>query len=340
MYRDHIKRINIYSEAAGAFDSYALSESELESYMNFIGDENPEEPEEIDPAFESTDVEGEVLRIKKEAAQNAERFVKDNLIPGAYGHQAPKPEDEDTASEKAGAGATKTDGKKDAPEENRLRAVDADEDLFNDYSGSPEDMAGVAGEEDTVGNEYPEEESSADASGDADEAADGSGNAAPSDTLEYDPDEMTYNGEDDLVMDDEDEFQSGGETAGVVDEFEGPVSLNNVFGTLDSYRDADFESVYGEEGKTLSDIEAEEAEAAKAEEILERRRHADDDSNEFYDEDDAEYDPEMIPDEPTSEIIPVSKGKQAQSSKKKKRKKKRSMSITDEFKAVRDENDN
>ena len=340
MYKDHIKRVNIFAEAAGAFDSNALSESELENYMNYLGDEPvDDEADEIGGDFENADVEGEVMRIKKEAAQNAEKFVKDNLIHGAYGHQAKKSADSaQKPAEQHAAAAPKEE--KRAPEVNRLSAVQADDDLFNDYSGSPDDIAeDDADKKDSAPAGVPAEEPKA-----AESSADG-GAKYNAPHIPDDADEMTYTpddeDEDEFAGDDEDadEFR-GGETEGTVDEFEGPVSLNDVFGTLDSYRDADFESVYGEEEKTLADLAAEEAEAARAEEILERRRRADDDSNEFYDEDDDEYDPDLFSGEPTSEVVSAAETRGSSFSKKKKRKKKKSMTITDEFRAVRRDDDN
>ena len=141
-----------------------------------------------------------------------------------------------------------------------------------------------------------------------------------------------------LTIDEEDadEFEAEGPESGAVSEFEGPVSLNDVFGTLDSYREADFEAVYGDGDKTKTDLEAERAEQERVERILEKRLRADDDSNEFYNESDAEFDPYVIPDEPTAEIGSLGQEtKEAAPSKKKRWKIKRSMSITDEFKAVK-----
>ena len=140
--------------------------------------------------------------------------------------------------------------------------------------------------------------------------------------------------EDAPALDDEDagEFGEEGPVANVVDEFDGPVSVADVFGTLGSY-DPDFEAVYGD-----PDDEVEEKKPELSPEIIERRSHADDDSNEFYSATDAEY-PEGPYTPQMEKIFETREASDGAPVQKKRWKVKRSMSITDEFKAIKNEDD-
>ncbi|MBQ7669816.1 MAG: DivIVA domain-containing protein [Clostridia bacterium] len=100
-----------------------------------------------------------------------------------------------------------------------------------------------------------------------------------------------------LGLDDEDaeEFGDAGPVGDAVAEYEGTESLDDVYGKTDSYSEA-FEYEYG------GDESKKPQHKLTKEEIIERRRRAEDDSNEFYAENDAEYDPNADPDIPTAEI--------------------------------------
>ncbi|MBQ6677881.1 MAG: hypothetical protein IJM71_07525, partial [Clostridia bacterium] len=137
------------------------------------------------------------------------------------------------------------------------------------------------------------------------------------------------------LVDDEDaeEFGEEGVVENAVSEFDGPVSLNDVFGTLGSYNDSDFEAVYGD-GEEAADDDSNDM---ISEEILERRKNADDDSNEFYSENDAEFEPFTLPDAPTAEIGSIAGEPDPAPHVRKRWKIRRSMTITDEFKAVKSE---
>lgn len=137
-----------------------------------------------------------------------------------------------------------------------------------------------------------------------------------------------------LGLDDEDaeEFGDAGPVGDAVAEYEGTESLDDVFGKTDSYADA-FEYEYG------GDETKKPPRKLTEEEIAERRLRAEDDSNEFYAEDDAEYDPDAEYDVPTADIKVV---KPAGASKRphKRWKIKRRTSITGEERSVRTDEEN
>lgn len=334
LYKDHIIRINAYSEAAGAFETDALSKNELDSFIKLLGDD-PSSYSDDDsvPSYVASRVEEEVDKIMKsvspsyegteedaeEAAEEVEEAAEEAFEEAAEEETAPEEEytfeetpaaDEEDADEfmmPEETAAEETAAPYEDAEELDLGAAVAEEETQSDeYEFMPE----------SLGEEEPEEFEATEI-------------ALEDEPVEYEAPEITFG-------DDPEEFGNEGEIENTVDEYDGPVSINDVFGTLDSYSDPDFEAVYGE---SYDEDEPKQKELTE-EEILERRRRAEDDSNEFYTEADIEFDPLADPEIPTSQTGPMFDEVEKPKSTKKRWKIKRSMSITDEFKAIKSEDDN
>ncbi len=353
LYKEHITRINAYAEAAGVFETDALSKSELDSFIKLLGDEPDADCD--DSYYAGTGVEREVETIVRGEEQDEEPET------AAEVEAEPEVEEESEAeSEPEVEAMPEVDAEPAVSAEEEYADVAADEEQELYTFEAPEGSAPTDGEELTMSDEDAEEESEEEDEEEFYEAPE-----APVFTASEAEDHLDLNeaiGEDeeigdefefvpealgeetpeefeapDIDLEDSEEFGDEGEIENAVNEFDGPVSINDVFGTLNSYDDADFEAVYGE-----SDGEEEEKKDAPMteEEILERRRRAEDDSNEFYDAADIEFDPLADPLSPTSQTGPMFDTIEKPKMRKRRWKIKRSMSITDEFKAVRSEEDN
>jgi len=348
LYADHVKKINAYSEAAGVFDADALSQSELESFIKLLG--NDDIADDRDEGFGDTEtsaqIEEKVNRIKMEAAHSAEELLREkqkaifDTEPVSDAREEKIPEEPETEIiEKVGepeseeVSDTLEHAEKDSDSDEK--AAEGTEDIEESEEELPDDEpedGALFGFRDTDVTEV-----SADDIGELKLESEPDEKAAEEEELELDPVPFGADDEDDktpdLVIDEEDigEFGAEGPIGNAVNEFDGPVSLNDVFGSLSSYDDVDFEAVYGEK-----DDEKSAEKGPTPEEILEKRRLADDDSNEFYNEEDIEFDPFVAPAEPTAQVS-ISKPADAAPQSKKRWKLKRSMTITDEFKAVKSE---
>ncbi len=263
LYKDHVKKINAYAEAAGVGETEALTESELDGFIKLLGGEVSDVNDDS-----AERVEEKLTKIKEETEKSeaeldrAERKIPESVSVKTENEPEDKPVEESGEFE-----FTEDDEKKDEKGEFEL----ADE------------------KEPVPGIEVDEE--------------------------------------------DLDEYGREGPLGNVVNEFDGTVAVDDVFGKTASYDDVDFEAVYGGD-----DVEEEKKSEPTPEELLERRRRAEDDSNEFYREGDEEYESDAALDAPTKEIAIV-KQSDIFPKRKKRWKLKRSMSITDEFKAVKYEND-
>ncbi len=309
LYKEHINKINAYSEAAGVFETDALSKSELDSFIKLLGDDPASDIEEDSaPFYVGSQVEEEVEKIKKSAAETAKEILaedRDDAEVSAQIEEAPETEEEVYTFEETEEAA--------AEEEPAGEFVESQPEV-------PEPVAG---------NEF-----------DLKEAFDGE--QPVEDEFELVPEDLGEEAEDDFeapdisLGEDSEEFGDEGEIENSVDEYDGPVSMDTVFGKLDSYDDPEFEAVYGK-GNWYDDEKEPVKKEPTEEELEERRRRAEDDSNEFYDESDLEFDPLADPASPTSETGPMFDTVDKPKSKKKRWKIKRAMSITDEFKAVKEE---
>lgn len=328
LYADHVKRINAYSEAAGVFDTDALSQSELDSFIKLLGsDEIPDVGDGFGATDVSSQIEAEVNKIKKEAEISAEEIFDRKNAP---------------VFEESAAEEVPTEEEPEAETEEELTTEEPEaeiEEELPDEEPEAEVEEELPDEEPEDGALYGEEDAEEDI-GEFKIDAEDIKNEVNEDILALDPEIMSEEKAEaapipDLVIDEEDadEFGEEGPMGNVVNEFDGPVSVNNVFGSLSSYDNVDFEAVYGER-----DYEEEKKPEPTPEEILERRRRAEDDSNEFYSEDDVEFDPFVAPEEPTAEVS-IPKQADVAPSAKKRWKLKRSMTITDEFKAVSPDED-
>ena len=327
MYKDHILKINAYSEAAGVFETDALSKSELDSFIKLLG-EDPGVDIDDDPApsYVGSQVEEEVERIKRNASESAREILKEreNAV------FADDPGDKDVTFEEAGAeeeygetaeeyGAPEGQYPDEEPEEENS----VPNNYFTDLSAE-NDVPGEAGENfdlNGVIDNVPREE---------DDFEFVPGALGEEDPEEFETPEIS-------LTDDPEEFGSEGEIKNTVKEYDGPVSVNTVFDKLNTYKGPDFEAIYG---GTDPDSEKEEESGPTEEELLERRRRAEDDSNEFYSAEDIEFDPLADPDSPTSETGPMFDTVEKPKSMKRRWKIKRRMSITDEFKAIKSDDDN
>ena len=374
LYKDHITKINAYAEAAGAFETDALSKSELDSFIKLLGDEPDADAE--DSYYVGTKIEKEVETIINGSAKDTESEARNEPetassapVPEVMPEPEPEAETEpeiEAEHEIEAEPAVETEPEADAefeaksepriPEETGLKdqeevyTFDAPaEPVSPDDSGElimSDEIPEPAGDtiDDNSGEYFPEIPKSAspvaDDQLDLKEAIGEDEDIG--DEFEFVPEALGEEPSDEfeapeIDLEDTDEFGEEGEIANAVSEFDGPVSINDVFGTLSSYDDADFEAVYGE-----SDWEEKDKKPAAPteEELLERRRRAEDDSNEFYDTSDIEFDPLADPVSPTSQTGPMFDTIEKPKMRKRRWKIKRSMSITDEFKAVKSEEDN
>ena len=340
LYKDHIIRINAYSEAAGAFETDALSKNELDSFIKLLGDDPASfSDDDSVPSYVASKVEEEVDKIMKSASpsyeETAEETAEEEIAVETVEETAEAAEEvyEETAEEETAPEEEYTFEETPAADEE-----DADEFMMPEeaepeettapYEDAEElDLGAAVAEEETQSDEY---EFMPESLGEEEpEEFEAPEIALEDEPAEYEAPEITFG-------DDPEEFGNEGEIENTVDEYDGPVSINDVFGTLDSYSDPDFEAVYGESW----DEEEPKPKELTEEEILERRRRAEDDSNEFYTESDIEFDPLADPEVPTSQTGPMFDEVEKPKTAKKRWKIKRSMSITDEFKAIKSEDDN
>ena len=323
LYKEHINKINAYSEAAGVFETDALSKSELDSFIKLLG-EDPEDEIDDDsiPSRVGSQIEEEVEKIKNNAYESAkEIFTEQDDRPDAEepgnAEEVPETADEEPYTFAEAEDIAADEPGKDAGEEEPAEELE----VGAETDGKEFGFTGSVSEAGIVLNgaaaaEQPDE-----------------------DEFEFVPGSLEEEVREDFKApdisfgEDTEEFGDEGEIENSVNEYDGPVSLDDVFGSLNSYNDADFEAVYGE--GYLEDEEKKKE--PTEEELLERRRRAEDDSNEFYDESDLEFDPLADPVSPTSETGPMFDTVDKPKSKKKRWKIKRAMSITDEFKAVKEE---
>ena len=317
MYKDHILRINAYSEAAGVFETDALSKSELDSFIKLLGEDPVIDPDDDPiPPYVGAQVEEEVERIKKNASESAKEILKEK------NGEAFADDSDDTE-----------DGREDGSGE---------EYVFTEERGGDEAAEGGDAEEYVpdikVEDDAPAEENAGfDLNGVID------GTPEETDDFEFFPEALGEEDADEfdtpeisLTVDPE-EFGKEGEIENAVKEYDGPVSVNTVFDKLSTYKDPDFEAVYGDGDE---EEVKEKVNEPTEEELLERRRRAEDDSNEFYTEADVEFDPLADPDSPTSETGPMFDDTEKPKSTKRRWKIKKAMTITDEFKAIKSEEDN
>ena len=338
LYKDHIIRINAYSEAAGAIETDALSKNELDSFIKLLGDDPASfSDDDSVPSYVASKVEEEVDKIMKSTSPTYEDTAEEAAEETAqeteeaaeevYEEIAEEEPEEEAETEEYTFEETPVAEEEDA-DEFMMPEETAAEETAAPYEDAEElDLGAAVAEEETQSDDYEfipvslEEEEPEEFE-------------APEITLEDEPAE--YEAPEITFGDDPEEFGNEGEIENTVDEYDGPVSINDVFGTLDSYSDPDFEAVYGE---SYDDEEPKPKELTE-EEILERRRLAEADSNEFYTESDIEFDPLADPEVPTSQTGPMFDEVEKPKTTKKRWKIKRSMSITDEFKAIKSEDDN
>ncbi|MBQ7715538.1 MAG: DivIVA domain-containing protein [Clostridia bacterium] len=330
MYGDHVRKINAYSEAAGVFDVDGLEEGELDSFLKLLNYDGTDEEDGYGFRGVTSVIEKEVKEVRK-----AEKELRSDEPDGKPADQtagaSDDPGESSEAAEEAKIEAAElvTEDEEAEDSEEAEEAETAEE--VDEMSASEDEPTG----EDDAAEEDKKEIGSMDGAA-AEEPAVSDGDFVFDKEFSHSEDaEKKETEASPFAIDSEDigEFGLEGPKADKVDEYDGPVSLNDVFRELKSYDEADFEAVYGE-----PDDEAESKKAEPTpEELEERRRRAEDDSNEFYTFDDDEYEPDADPEEPTTEIGSIGEDLTESLPSKRRWKIKRSMSITDEFKAIKAE---
>ena len=297
MYKDHIIKINAYSEAAGAFETDALSKSELESFIKLLGDDpGAGIDDDSEPSFVGSQIEEEVDRILKSSASPAKE--------ADYSFEEEKAEEPEPEPEYVEPKPEYVE-----PEPEYVETEPEYEEPVPAYYENTQIFDEETPEAEEVSLDLPSDEASAPYDGDLDlMGAIAEERAEERVDFEFVPEALGEEIPEEFeapaieLGEDSDEFGDEGEIENAVDEYDGTVPVNDVFGELDSYNGADFEAVYGE----ADPFEEEKQEPVPTEEELEeRRRRAEDDSYEFYNEADVEFDPLADPDSPTAETGPM-----------------------------------